>query len=602
MIAPLNLGFSQRMILIVLGSLLLATVVITILVSRVVQNETRQVLLEQQKTISDMVVRRLSNALNERRYTLEVYTSMLHDGEKLLPLESIQKDLDNRIQLHRFFNGGLVVLNEQGVSIVDSPVVPGRVGIDFSDREHVLRVRESGKSVITRPLIGRGLNAPVFVIDAPIHTMDGRLLGFVFGVTRLSDDNLFMEISQEAFGDEASLLVIDPQLGLVVTASDQRQAMQSLPEAGIDPVIDNVLAGVEAGYAGDVSGNRLLFASSQMQEMGWVVIYTIPESVTHQSLQKLLPKIAISVVFFMLLLAVASWWMMRRQLQPLRHVVIEIDSMVAGRHAPHQLPITRDDEIGMLIGAFNRLQSRLSQHIAEVELRNRDLQRLSEVSAHHLMEPSRRLLSYSQRLRKRLKDYPDQEVMIELDFVEQSAARLRDLIRDIQRYLLAAEKREPARLLNVNLLIQELLPELHKHYPEQYAKAVIEVATLPPILIDRPRIAALLYILLENSLYHSSNQQHILIHMSGEWREGLCYYYISDNGPGVPVAYRERIFSIFERLQTGTRGTGIGLAIARRIVESLNGKINIDQSDSGGARVILVLPDGEAVKNNVASV
>lgn len=586
-----RLGFSNRVLLIVLLSLFLATIVITLLVRQVVQHETRQVLFSQQQTVADMVARRIGNALQERQRTLEILAGMLHDGERLLDVDVIQRDLDSRIQLHRFFNGGLVVLNSAGISIVDSPIVPGRTGIDFSDREHVRQVRLTGKTVITRPLIGRGLQAPVFVIDTPVVADSGEVLGFVFGVTRLSDDNLLKEIGQEAFGESADLLVVDQDLRLVVTASDAALAMQPLPVTGVNPVIDSVIAGQKSGFVVGHNGEELLFAASNLPKMGWKIIYIMPGSVTDKTAGQLLLKVAFPLSIFMIFVAILNWWLLRRQLLSLGRTVNTIDNMVAGSLPTHPLPVGRNDEIGRLIGAFNRLQERLAKHIAEVEQRNRDLQRLSEVSAHHLMEPSRRLLSYSRRLRSRLQNNPDQELMVELDFIDQSATRLRDLIRDMQHYLMATEIREPPRLLDMNQLLKEVLSELATKYPERYPLVGFNIDPLPPMLVDRPRMAELWSILLANALVHGTASQPSLIHISGEWRDGMCYYTISDNGPGIPEAYRERLFGIFERLKSTTSGTGIGLSIARRITESLNGEIRLEQSDAGGVEVILILPD-----------
>lgn len=268
-----------------------------------------------------------------------------------------------------------------------------------------------------------------------------------------------------------------------------------------------------------------------------------------------------------------------------------------------------------IVGLFLQIRRRFhEQHGAQAELRlknaaisraNADLTRFAEVSAHHLMEPTRRLTSYTQRLRSSLSAQPilaeDIEIRNSLTTLEHDAGYLRALVRDIQLYLAAAEPRGEVRLEDANaawlVVEQRLAAEIGK------LGAQLEVQPLPPAILDRPRLTDLFAILVENALRHGRPAQptqvpHILIR--GERVGDLSRYFISDNGTGVPVEYQARVFEIFERLNV-TRDkmnansvTGIGLAIARRIVESRHGRIWIENLPQGGAMVTFELPDGEA--------
>lgn len=261
-----------------------------------------------------------------------------------------------------------------------------------------------------------------------------------------------------------------------------------------------------------------------------------------------------------------------------------------------------------------QVRSRLmQQHLAEAELERRslaifranaDLTRFAEVSAHHLMEPTRRLTSYTQRLRASLSGLPalreDEEVRASLETLERDAGHLRGLVRDIQLYLAAGEPRGEVRVEDANAA----LLAVEQRYAPQIAAcgAKFDAAPLPPANLDRPRLMDLFALLLENALRHGRPTDpqltpHIRIH--GEREGSLSRYHVSDNGPGIPEQYQQRVFEIFERLghgraETGVdAGTGIGLSIARRIVESRHGKIWIENLPLGGAMVVFELPDGE---------
>lgn len=241
---------------------------------------------------------------------------------------------------------------------------------------------------------------------------------------------------------------------------------------------------------------------------------------------------------------------------------------------------------------------------AEIARANADLSRFAEVSAHHLMEPARRLTSYAQRLRARLSGsellHQDEEVRTALDTLEQDADRLRGLVRDIQLYLAAGEPRGELRVEDADAA---LIAVEHRLSPQIQALGVkLDVAPLPPAILDRPRLMDLFAILLQNAMIHGHPvDPHVppRISVQGERDGASSRYRISDNGPGIPAEFQERVFQIFERLSPGgvagnaNAGTGIGLSIARRIIESRHGRIWIEDSPRGGTTVAFELPDGE---------
>lgn len=231
---------------------------------------------------------------------------------------------------------------------------------------------------------------------------------------------------------------------------------------------------------------------------------------------------------------------------------------------------------------------------------NADLTRFAEVSAHHLMEPTRRLISYSQRLAKSLATLsltPDtkEEMNSYLEYLQHDANRLHAMVHDIQLYLAAAEPRGPLQLEEV----QSVLTQIQKRWQPklEQLKVTLQAENLPAVFLDKARLFDLFSLIIDNALRHGLSVDPELssqIVISGERKGKLSRYTVTDNGAGIPSEYHERIFEIFERLgRNGEAGSGIGLAIARRIVESRHGKIWIENPPHSGTRVIFELPDGE---------
>jgi signal transduction histidine kinase len=243
---------------------------------------------------------------------------------------------------------------------------------------------------------------------------------------------------------------------------------------------------------------------------------------------------------------------------------------------------------------------KLRQRERQLHQANRDLTRFAEVAAHHLMEPTRRFTSYTQRLRKQLNELTLEpelaaQITTHLDYLQADADRLYTLIHDIQLYLAADQPRGQVRLESVEALLgqlrKRLLPKL------TILQVIITTENLPPVLLDLPRLTDLFLVILDNALCHgrpTDPEALAQIHIDGEQIGHLTRYRIRDNGAGIDSRYHERVFGIFERLtRSRISGSGIGLAIARRIVESRHGKIWLESQPQAGTTVIFELPDGD---------
>jgi CHASE1-domain containing sensor protein/two-component sensor histidine kinase len=228
----------------------------------------------------------------------------------------------------------------------------------------------------------------------------------------------------------------------------------------------------------------------------------------------------------------------------------------------------------------------------KLAMANSDLLQFTTISTHHLQEPSRRLVSFVRRLQDTLcvKAIIDTEITTILQFIEQSALRQRALIRDIQLYLSASTPRAAMELIDVHELIHKVLKQ-HAPLIKQH-QIQIEIGALPNVKMDRPRLFDIFNCLLENSFCYQCPERAPIIRIYGERERDIVRYYLIDNGIGIPKEYRERVFKVFERLQVQNDqdSTGIGLAIVRRIIESMNGNIYLDDAAGGGLTVIFEFP------------
>ena len=215
---------------------------------------------------------------------------------------------------------------------------------------------------------------------------------------------------------------------------------------------------------------------------------------------------------------------------------------------------------------------------------NADLQRFAEVTAHHLQEPARRMATYAERLTEQLGGRLDNaEARLSLEFIGQQAHRQQNLLRDVERYLASDQPRGKVEPADARKAVDAILARLKDRIGE--AGAEISVGDLPPCRIDLPRLEDAFSVALENAIVHGRAKQSLRIGIDGERIGGKVRYSVSDNGPGVEEQYREKVFRVFERLSSSTAGTGIGLAILRRVAESCGGRAWLEETPGGGCRV-----------------
>lgn len=223
-----------------------------------------------------------------------------------------------------------------------------------------------------------------------------------------------------------------------------------------------------------------------------------------------------------------------------------------------------------------------------------DLVQFTYVAAHHLQEPSRRLVTFVQRLQHQLSEYHclNDDIQINLHFIEQSALRQKALVRDIQLYLSAAKPLGQIEQVNVSGILDKVVK--HHSLRIRHCNALIDYGKLlPNVHIDAARLYDIFNILVDNALHYRHEERPLRVTIQAECQKGRVYISVADNGIGIPEHSRERVFFVFERLTTHTNpnSTGIGLSIMQRIVTSCHGSVRIEETLGGGTTVLFDLPE-----------
>ena len=250
------------------------------------------------------------------------------------------------------------------------------------------------------------------------------------------------------------------------------------------------------------------------------------------------------------------------------------------------------------IRARKQAEEELKAALTRLEQSNRELEDFAYVASHDLQEPLRKIQAFGDLLRsKHASALPDQA----RDYIErmQSAAkRMQVLINDLLSFSRVTTKAQPFVHVDLAEIAREVVKDLEARTHETGAR--IEIGPLPAIDADPLQMRQLLQNLAGNALKFHRPGVPPVVDVHGEIDGGRCRIVVADNGIGFEEKYADRIFTMFERLHARTtyEGTGIGLAICRKIAERHGGEIRAHGRPGQGATFVVTLPVRHADTSN----
>ncbi len=268
-----------------------------------------------------------------------------------------------------------------------------------------------------------------------------------------------------------------------------------------------------------------------------------------------------------------------------------IDNYIAPVRDPNGY-VHRLAAVGVDITVHRQAQSELKKLLAEVERSNRELEQFAYVASHDLQEPLRLVSAYTQLLLQRYRDRLDEGAEPLVRYIAEGVDRMQRLIHDLLLYSRISSQPMAYSAIDSENVLAETLHQLDLTIRE--SEAQISHDPLPEVLSDRTQLMQLFQNLIGNAIKFRRGEElpriHISARISGQGDEWL--FSVSDNGIGIEPQFHERIFVIFQRLQSRTRysGTGIGLAICKRIVERHGGRIWVVSEKGKGTTFFFTLP------------
>lgn len=248
---------------------------------------------------------------------------------------------------------------------------------------------------------------------------------------------------------------------------------------------------------------------------------------------------------------------------------------------------------------IHALNMQLLNTVDRLEAANKELDRFAFMASHDLQEPLRKIRIFSDLLSVKHKDTLDEDGKLLLSRIQAAGARMQSLIKDILTFSKISASEKTYEHSDLNMLLEDVMKDNELLIHEK--GAVIKADHLPSLYVNPGLIRPLFHNLLSNALKYSRQGIPPLVKIYSEQGESdpsaakagkYCRIYFEDNGIGFEQKYAEQIFVMFKRLHTSSdfEGTGIGLALCKKIVEDHNGYISARSQPEKGSVFIVTLP------------
>jgi light-regulated signal transduction histidine kinase (bacteriophytochrome) len=240
--------------------------------------------------------------------------------------------------------------------------------------------------------------------------------------------------------------------------------------------------------------------------------------------------------------------------------------------------------------ALQESEERYRQRAEDLARSNAELEQFAYVASHDLQEPLRMVSSYLQLLERRYQDQLDENASEFIGYAVDGATRMKRLISDLLSFSRVNTRGQEPQITDLNQVVDGVLNNLEVAIKENGADITHD--PLPHLKTDATQMAQVFQNLIGNAIKFRSERS-LQVHVGAERINGEWQFCVQDNGIGIDPQYADRIFVIFQRLHTREEysGTGIGLAICKKIVERHGGRIWMESKLGQGSTFFFTLPD-----------
>ena len=338
-----------------------------LLLAKFLRDDLIQVVSAQQIALAQAVAEDIDKQLATR-------WRMLNRLEHTLPRAILEQPdqltawLAERHQNNPVFSLGLVVADSHGLVIADFPEIPGRRGSSIAENPDFIKAL-AGKSGIGTPLLGAFSKKPVLPMGIPLKSEAGSVQAVLIGISALDAPNFLERVFHGRIGKTGGFLLISPKDKLFIAADDPQLVLKTTPAVGVNLLHDQAMQGFRGtGITTNAKGIEELSAIAEVPTTGWFLVARMPASEAFEPVKRAQNRIIQYGLLAVICVCIVIGFVFRFLLRPLFQAAHLAERMTHGEIPLNPLPVIRDDEVGHLTNAFNRLLEKLSTAQEKLEL------------------------------------------------------------------------------------------------------------------------------------------------------------------------------------------------------------------------------------------
>ncbi len=365
---------------------------------------------------------------------------------------------------------------------------------------------------------------------------------------------------------------------------------------------------VNAGQMGKVmeytntDGKRMMASAKSIAGSDWLVMVEFPQDAVLTGVRTFLRWIIAIGLVLTAIGIFAAWVMSRNITKPLNRLTAAATAISEGDYSA-SVPVNaqQSDELGKLANAFNimasqvyqmhlDLENKVVERTAQLENVNKELEAFSYSVSHDLRTPLRAISGYAIMLKEDYEGELDAEGKRIIRNIISNAKMMGQLIDDLLSFSRLGKKELVRTPIDMQSLVATVVKELLQNVPEN--KYNIQIGLLPRINADQLMLRQALINIIGNAIKYSSKKANPEIEIGFKDEGANIVYYVKDNGAGFDMAYAGKLFGVFQRLhsQEEFEGTGVGLALVKRIIDKHKGEIWAEGLENVGATFYFSLP------------
>jgi signal transduction histidine kinase len=474
------------------------------------------------------------------------------------------------------------LLDREGLLLVSA--VPAQQPVSYRDRPEVSQAIATGSVAVGEPVMGKITEVMTLPIAAPLRDAQGEIVA-------VASISLKLEGLEKIWRDfhlpEGSGILLVHQSGILTA----KVGDVALPlGATINPADQAAKEGGKGRAEGIASffGRQSLTARADVSSAPFTVLVTIPLASLYNPLAR---SAAIMLLADLVILAGAAGvalYLGRRLKDRVKGLRSAALGMATGDLEQPIPPPRGEDELGDLARALEQMRANLKDREERLEEANRELESFAYSVSHDLRAPLRAIAGFTGILQEEYGEKLGEEGNRLLERVDNGAYRMGDLIDGLLKFSRLSRVELNPQMTDMDALLREVLVD----YKPQIDSRRIELAVRPLGLAacDRGAFTHVFSNLVSNAVKYTRLRPEPRIEIGCNEGESETVYYVKDNGVGFDMKYADKLTQVFQKLHPGYEGSGVGLAIVRRVVEKHGGKLWAVSEPEQGATFFLTLP------------